>query len=168
MQVIITQSMCREYQWGMSQFLLPRTWNHTKQGEAKYGNRWIGWKFAQKAIILVFRCLFWALYQGDILYGRSFQPLGSNAWWSKMGFQVALAVKNLPINAGRLKRCRFDPWVGKIPWRRARHGNPLQYSCLENLMDRGAWQVAVHRVTQSWTQRKQLNTQASTEVKLML
>ena len=146
MQVIITQSMCREYQWGMSQFLLPRTWNHTKQVEAKYGNRWIGWKFAQKAIILVFRCLFWALYQGDILFGRSFQPLGSNAWWYKMGFQVALAVKNLPVNAGRLKRCRFDPWVGKVPWRRARHGNPLQYSCLENLMDRGAWQVAVHRV----------------------
>ena len=31
----------------------------------------------------------------------------------------------------------FDPWVGKIPWRRRR--NPLQYSCLENSMDRGAW-----------------------------
>ena len=67
-----------------------------------------------------------------------------------MGFQVALAVKNLPVNAVRLKRCRFDPWVGKIRWRRAQHGNPLQYSCLENLMDRGAWQVAVHRVTKSW------------------
>ena len=118
--------------------------------------------------LLVFRCLFWPLYQGDILYGRSFQPLGSKAWWSKMGFQVALAVKNLPVNAVRLKRCSFDPWVGKIRWRRAQHGNPLQYSCLENLMDRGAWQVAVHSVTQSWTQPKQLNTQGSTEVKLML
>ena len=37
------------------------------------------------------------------------------------------------------------------------HGNPLQYSCLENPMDRGAWQAAVHRVTKSQTQLKQLS-----------
>ena len=40
------------------------------------------------------------------------------------------------------------------------HGNPLQFSCLENLMDRAAWQDTVHRVTQSWTQLKRLNTHA--------
>ena len=34
------------------------------------------------------------------------------------------------------------------------HGNPLQYSCLENRMDRGAWRAIVHRVTESWTQLK--------------
>ena len=34
------------------------------------------------------------------------------------------------------------------------NGNPLQYSCLENLMDKGAWQAAVHRVAKSWTQLK--------------
>ena len=39
------------------------------------------------------------------------------------------------------------------------HGNPLQYSCLENPMDRGAWQATVHRVTKSWTRLKQLSTQ---------
>ena len=33
-------------------------------------------------------------------------------------------------------------------------GNPLQYSCLENLMDRGVWQAIIHRITQSWTQLK--------------
>ena len=38
------------------------------------------------------------------------------------------------------------------------HGNPLQYSCLENPMDRGAWQATVHRVTQSQTQLKQIST----------
>ena len=38
------------------------------------------------------------------------------------------------------------------------NGNPLQYSCLENPMDRGAWQATVHRVAQSWTQLKQLST----------
>ena len=45
---------------------------------------------------------------------------------------------------------------GSIPgWGRApggEHGNPLQYSRLENLMDRGAWRATVHGVSQSWTQ----------------
>ena len=38
------------------------------------------------------------------------------------------------------------------------HGNPLQYSCLENPMDRGAWHATVHRVAESQTQLKQLST----------
>ena len=38
------------------------------------------------------------------------------------------------------------------------HGNPLEYSCLENPTDRGAWQAMVHRVTKSWTQPKRLST----------
>ena len=50
----------------------------------------------------------------------------------------------------RLRRHRFDPWVGKIPWRG--NGNPLQYSCLGNPMDRGAWWATVHGVTKNWTQ----------------
>ena len=40
------------------------------------------------------------------------------------------------------------------------HGNPLQYSCLENPMDRGAWWATVNRVAKSQTQLKRLNTQA--------
>ena len=47
------------------------------------------------------------------------------------------------------KRCRFHPWVGKLPG--GGHDNPLQYSCLENPMDRGAWRPAVHRVAKSQT-----------------
>ena len=42
------------------------------------------------------------------------------------------------------------------------HGNPLQYSCLENPRDRGAWQVSSHRVAKSQTQLKQLNTHTHT------
>ena len=38
------------------------------------------------------------------------------------------------------------------------HGDSLQYSCLENPMDRGAWLATVHSVTLSWTQQKQLST----------
>ena len=41
----------------------------------------------------------------------------------------------------------FDPWVGNIPWRR--YSKPLQYSSLENSMDREAWQATVHGVTKS-------------------
>ena len=45
------------------------------------------------------------------------------------------------------RRPRFNPWVGKIAWRR--NGNPLQYSWLESSMDRGAWWSIVHGVTMS-------------------
>ena len=41
----------------------------------------------------------------------------------------------------------FDPWVGKIPWRK--EGYPLQYSGLENSMDGGAWRATDHGVTKS-------------------
>ena len=51
--------------------------------------------------------------------------------------QVMSVVKNLPANTGDVKRSNpgLDPWVEKIPG--GGHGNPLQYSCLENPMDRG-------------------------------
>ena len=55
-------------------------------------------------------------------------------------------VKNLPANAGDI-RDGFNPWVGKIPWRRA--WQPLWYSNLENPLDRGTWQATVHGVTES-------------------
>jgi len=42
------------------------------------------------------------------------------------------------------------------------HGSPLQCSCLENPMDRGAWLATVHGVTKSWTRLKRLNTHTST------
>ena len=58
--------------------------------------------------------------------------------------QVALVVKNLPADAGD-KTHRFYPWVRKILG--GGNGNPLQYSCLKNPMDRGAWQDSVHGVT---------------------
>ena len=41
------------------------------------------------------------------------------------------------------------------------HGNPFQYSCLENPMDRGAWQAVVHRVAKSQTRLKRLSTHTS-------
>ena len=49
----------------------------------------------------------------------------------------------------RHKRSRFNPWVKKIPWRG--NGYSLQYSCLENPMETGAWQATVYEVAKSQT-----------------
>ena len=73
---------------------------------------------------------------------------------------VVLVVKNPPANAGDGRDTASIPGLGRSPG--GEHGNPLQYSCLENPMDREAWQSTVHRVTKSWTQLKQLNTQYTT------
>ena len=62
---------------------------------------------------------------------------------------VAQMVKTVPAMWGNLQY-RFNPWVGKIP--EGGNGNPLQYSCLENSLDRGAWQAKVHEVAKSRTQ----------------
>ena len=70
--------------------------------------------------------------------------------------QVAVVVKNLPANAGDLRHTGSIPGSGRSPG--GRHGTPLQYSHLENLMDRGAWWAMVHSVAKSWTQLKWLST----------
>ena len=64
-------------------------------------------------------------------------------------------VKNLPASAGDLRDLGLIPGSGRSP--RGWPGNPLQYSCLENSMDRGAWRATVHRITKSQTRLKQLN-----------
>ena len=73
-----------------------------------------------------------------------------------MGFPGGTPGKDLACQQVSCKRHRFHPWVRKIPWRR--HGSPLQYSCLENPMDRGAWQATVHGITQNQIRLKQLST----------
>ena len=70
--------------------------------------------------------------------------------------QVALVVKNLPANAGDIRDSSSIPGSGRSPG--GGHGNPLQYSWLEEPMDRGAWQATVHRVAKSRTRLKQLST----------
>ena len=62
---------------------------------------------------------------------------------------VALVVKNLPDIAGDRRDMGSIPGSGRSPG--GGHGNPLQYSCLENPMDRGAWWVPVHGVTKNQT-----------------
>ena len=59
-----------------------------------------------------------------------------------------------PASQFRRHRWRFDPWVGKVPWRRAWQSTPTFLPGESH----GAWQAAVHSVTQSWTRLKRLST----------
>ena len=67
----------------------------------------------------------------------------STIFMKRQGFPVGSMVKNLPANAGD---------SGSIRSLGGGNGNPLQYCCLENPMDRGAWQATVYGVAKSWIQ----------------
>ena len=64
-----------------------------------------------------------------------------------MGFTGGSVVKNLPVNAGNPGDVGLIPGLGRYTG--GGHGNPLQYFCLENLMNRGAWWATVLGVTKS-------------------
>ena len=72
--------------------------------------------------------------------------------------QVALVIKNLSANEGDIKDAGLIPGLGRSPG--GGYSNPLQISCLENPMDRGAWQHTVHGVSKCWTWLKQLSMHA--------
>ena len=62
---------------------------------------------------------------------------------------MALVIKNPPANVGDVRDAVSIPGSGRSPG--GGYGNPLQYSCLENPMDSGAWQATVYRVPKSLT-----------------
>ena len=66
-----------------------------------------------------------------------------------MGFPGGTVVKNLPANAGDARDAGLIPGLGRSPG--AGNGNPLQYSCLENPVDNGAWYRLQSMGWQSWT-----------------
>ena len=65
---------------------------------------------------------------------------------------MVLVVKNTPASVGDVRDTGSVPGLGRSPG--GGRGNPLQYSYLENPMDRGAWQATVHRIAKSQTQLK--------------
>ena len=71
---------------------------------------------------------------------------------------MAPIVKNPPANSGNKRVSGSIPGLGRSSGKG--HGNPLQYSCLENPMDRGAWQTIARRVSRSWIQLKWLSMYA--------
>ena len=66
-----------------------------------------------------------------------------------MPSQLVLVVKNPPANTENIRDAGLTHGSGRSPG--GGHGNPLQYSCLENPMDRGAWRATVHRFPKSQT-----------------
>ena len=60
-----------------------------------------------------------------------------------------LVVKNLLVNAADVRDSGLIPGSGRFPG--GGNGSPLQYSCLENPVDGGAWQATAHRVAKGWT-----------------
>ena len=111
---------------------LNTTWLQGKLSIEKYNcNSWFSFKWLQD------------IYFQPLTHGRKF-------YFSLFIFSLWLVVKELFCQCRRLRRCWFDPQVGRSPGRG--NGNPLQYSCLENPMDRGgAWQATVHLVANSPT-----------------
>ena len=94
--------------------------------------------------------------------GRHFDISGSIFLWNIMRLcrskdsmknrgasQVVLVIQNPPADAGDIKDMGSIPESGRFP--EEGHGNPLQYSCLKNPMDRGAWRAPVHGVAKSQT-----------------
>ena len=88
----------------------------------------------------------WKLYFSfdPTLNLKPLQKIKSIYTWAP---QVALVVKNPPANAGAIRDVGLISELGRAP--EGGHGNPLQYSCLENSMDRGVWMATVHDVTES-------------------
>ena len=111
----------------------------------------------------------------------STQGISKKTWWhyflletlnlvltltSSASFAPLLSLSALPqwlsgrahLQCRRCRRHGFDLWAGRSPG--GGHGNPLQYSCWKNPMDRGAWRVPVHGIAESQTGRKWLSTHA--------
>ena len=89
--------------------------------------------------------------------GRSSLSNIENHWYSQLhpplyrASEVALVVKNPAANAGDERDAGSNPGLGRSPGEG--NGNLLQYSCLENLVDRGAWQaMGLQRVGQDWSE----------------
>ena len=79
---------------------------------------------------------------------------------------MTLAVKNPPVKAEDARDSGLIPGSGRSPG--TGNGNPLQYSCLENFMDRGAWQTIVHGVAKSWTQLSDYSQHSNNSMCLMI
>ena len=98
-------------------------------------------------------------------YGRFRYPGSTSIFirtWAEIGgFPGGTVVKNLPANAGDAEDVGLIPGLQRSPG--GRHGNPLQYSCLENPMDRGAWQATVLRVARDLDTSSQLSMHRNKE-----
>ena len=97
---------------------------------------------------------------GDLGHQGTVRQLDDKHISCSLAYPVVLVVKNPPASAGDVRDTGLIPGSGRFPG--GGHGKPLQYSCLGNSMDKGAWQATVHRVTKSQTWLKRLSMHACT------
>ena len=101
--------------------------------------------------------------QGGLACCSPWDHIGSDTTEQLSNNKVVLVAENPPANAGNVREAGSIPGLGRSSG--GGHGNPLQYSCLEIPMVRGAWQATVHRVTKSQTQLKWISMHAHTQRK---
>ena len=112
--------------------------------------------------MICIECYFLSHVQWELSIFPLFLPILSFGWYNLRFYiqfiwvsLMALVVKNPPANAGDITDVGLIPGLGRSLG--GRYGNPFQYSCLENPMDRGAWQATVYRVSKSRTRLKWLS-----------
>ena len=125
---------------------------------------WNASKVPQKRVVIYFSVVnssFMPLWSEKML-GGNFCPLKCveacfMPWYVVLAAsQVGLVVKSLSANAGGARDMGLLPESGRSSGEG--QGNPLQYSCWGNPMDRGTWRATVHRVAKSWTRLQWLST----------
>ena len=131
-----------------------RRYKNQRRKVACSGSNHLGNRIRDGSLVpTLYRIPFWLLWLLDRLQCRSLplevpiKELFISS--SRQIFQVAQMVKRPPANAGDTGDSDLIPGLGRPPG--GGNGNPLQYSCLENSMDRGAWRATVHGVAKSQT-----------------
>ena len=141
----------------------PWCWERMRAGEEVDDSRWDRWMASPTwwAWVWVNSGSWWWTGRPGVLRFMGSQRVRCNwatelNWWHSRTSQVALVVKNLPTNAGDLGDTDSIPRLGRHP--EEGHGSPLQYSCLENPMNRGTLWATVHGAAKSWIWLKWLST----------
>ena len=142
-----------------------KTKKHTRKKKKKFKNAFFSLIFHSSPVQISLLQLFWSPHSffqiwPPLSYISTFILPFPHSWMPSLCFpslfptqcprpQVALVVKNLPFRAGDLREMGLIPGSGRSLGEG--NGNPLQYCCLENPMDRGAWLAMVHSVAKSQT-----------------
>ena len=138
----------------------PWCWARLK-AEGEWDREWDGWMASPTRWTWVWASSrrWWWEGKPDMLQSMGLQRVGHD-WsdWTKLivdcrASQVVLVITNLPANAGATGDSGLIPGLGRSPG--GGHGNPLECSCLENPMDRGAWwaiwSIGLQRVGHDWS-----------------
>ena len=134
-------------QWEHWQRIYSRLYFTTAPDAVKYNLKTLDQNFAKESQDLI------PVYLGSATHQLESRNLSlSLNWWVSVytkGFPGGAEVKNPPANAGNAGDSGSIPGLGRSP--AVGNGNPLQYSCLKNSMDRGAWRAAIQSVAKNWT-----------------